>query len=488
MKSRTSALVLRLALFQALFITTFSLCPVPSTAQATSVTQFVDSVLDRPDFKGGIQGCIVTDAATGQVLYERNPDTRLMPASNMKVFTSAAALEVLGPDFRYTTRVGAIQPVNSQGALEGDLVIAGSGDPLLDMPALHQIIETLKKVGLKKVTGAVVADTGNFSRSPYGWGWSWDYLQDYYAAPVGAFNLNKNVVRVRVQPGDSPGSSARVVVEPASSHLRVSNWAITGSATSEKQISVSRELGQNVLRVSGSVPAGTTSTDADAVIAVYNPAQFAADVFHAALVEAGIEVAGRPRLGANVPMPVELAVHVSPPMSEILVQFNKWSDNLTGEALIRTMGSVKRGDGSFGVGRQVAEEFYRKAGMDTTGHVQTDGSGLARMNQITPRNMAVLLRYMDNSPNRDVYLNTLPIAGVDGTLRNRMKGTPAENNARAKTGYIGNVSSLSGYVDSKAGQRFIFSVIFNHHYGTTTPCRQAQDDIAAWLAGLTEKL
>lgn len=488
MNPKPSAFALRRALFQALLLLLVPLCPIPVEAQAPSITQFIDSVLDRPDFKGGIQGCIVTDAATGQVLYERNPDTRLMPASNMKVFTSAAALQVLGPDFRYTTRVGSVQPVNSEGVLEGNLVIAGSGDPLLDMPALKNIIETLKQRGLKKVTGAVVADTGNFSRSPYGWGWSWDYLQDYYAAPVGAFNLNKNVVRVRVLPGDSPGSSARVVVEPASSHLRVSNWAITGSATSEKQISVSRELGQNVLRVSGTVPAGTTPTEADAVIAVYNPAQFAADVFHAALIEAGIEVAGRPRLGANVSTPVELALHTSPPMSEILVQFNKWSDNLTGEALIRTMGSVKRGDGSFGAGRQVAEEFYRMAGMDLTGHVQTDGSGLARMNQITPRNMAILLRFMDKSVHRDIYLNTLPVAGVDGTLRNRMKGTPAENNARAKTGYIGNVSSLSGYVDSQAGQRFIFSVIFNHHYGTTTPCRQAQDDIAAWLAGLTEKL
>jgi len=218
-------------------------------ADLAAVRQKLDSILDRPVFARGIHGCVVQTLDTGDRIYSRNPDLLLMTASNLKLITSAAALEILGPEFRYSTGVYTAGEIDREGVLHGDLVLKGSGDPLLDEPALQGIIEDLKARGLKRVAGAIVGDTGDFDRSPYGWGWSWDYLSASYAAPAGALNFNKNVISIVVEPAAEPGSPARVTLKPSSGHMRLRSSVMTGERGSSRSVSRERDAGATTVTV-----------------------------------------------------------------------------------------------------------------------------------------------------------------------------------------------------------------------------------------------
>jgi len=457
-------------------------------ADVASVRQAIDSILDRPVFARGIHGCVVQALDTGERVYSRNPDLLLMTASNLKLITAAAALEILGPEFRYTTQVLAGGEMDPDGTLRGDLVLKGSGDPLLDEAALRGVIEDLKARGLKRVAGAIVGDTGDFDRSPYGWGWSWDYLSDSYAAPAGALNFNRNVLSIVVEPAGAEGLPARVTLKPCSTHMRVRSAVMTAAPGSSRSVSRERDPGGTAVSVSGSVPAGGEAAT-DAYVAVLDPAQFTVDAFREMLVSSGIAVDGRARKGSAPSGARELTRHVSKPLRGIVTDLNKWSDNLIAECLLRTLGSVRKGSGSVSAGRDVVMEFLEKqVGIDPAAVSIADGSGLSRLNLVTCDTFVRLLDHMYRHRYGADFMDSLPVAGVDGSLRNRMKETPAQGRVRAKTGYIGGVSSLSGYVTTAAGQPLAFSVIFNNQVGSVAPCREAQDEICAFLAGLQERL
>ncbi len=457
-------------------------------AQPSEVKSTLDAIFDQQVFARGMHGCVVRTLDTGRTVYSRNPDTLLNTASNMKLLTSASAIERLGPDYRYKTRLLASQTPDASGTVQGDLFLAGSGDPILETKALSAMVEEAIERGLKRVTGAVVGDTGAFDRSPYGWGWSWDYLDDYYAAPAGGLNLDWNVARIMVRPGAAPGAPARVTLEPSSPTLRVVNRVVTGSPSDKFSISREREYPGWSIIVSGTIPAGADEARSAGTVAVVDPAEHAAWVLRGLLQSAGVTVEGRARKGSAHAGAVELASHQSAPMNEIIVKLNKPSDNLIAECLLRTLGAEGEGSGSVSAGRRAAYAFLKGAGLDMDGVNMADGSGLSRMDMVTAENFVRLLEYMHKSKNGPAWKNSLPVAGVDGTLRSRMKGSPAEKNVTAKTGYIGYVSSLSGYVTTAAGQPLAFSILFNNQLGGVTPCLVAERSVCAYLAGLNEKL
>ncbi|MCC6484163.1 MAG: D-alanyl-D-alanine carboxypeptidase/D-alanyl-D-alanine-endopeptidase [Armatimonadetes bacterium] len=463
-------------------------CPTWAPADIPSVQTAVDKILSRPVFSNGIHACVIKTLDTSAVVYSKNPNTLLNTASNMKLVTSAAALDQLGPGFRYRTRLLAAVPIGPDGVLRGNLYIAGSGDPTFDTPALQDLARQAAQRGLKAVEGAVIADTGNFNTTPYGGGWSWDYLEAYYAAPVGGLNLNKNVVALSARPGSSVGAPATVVIEPASNYMRAISAVTTAKAGTPLSLNIDRELTGRVVRVSGAVAIDEKVDKPQEAVAVYDPARYTSEVLRALLMADGIKVSGGVGAERAPENAILLGQHLSDPMSDILMSLNKWSDNLIAEALLRTLGSVIKNDGSIQSGRAVVAEVLKQAGADTNALSMADGSGLSRMDLMTAENFTRLLSYMYRHNYFKYYDQSLPVAGVDGTLRNRMKKTPAENNVHAKTGYIGYVSSLSGYVTTAAGQPLVFSILFNNQLGGTAPCRQAQDEIAAYLAGLTERL
>lgn len=463
--------------------------PLQAGADALELQQTIDDILNREAFSRGFSGCVVRTLDTGETLYSHNPGKVLMTASNMKLVTSAAALALLGPDYRYTTKLLASGPIDRDGVLHGDLILQGSGDPLLDTPAYEALIADAKTKGLKRVTGAIVADTGSFSRSPYGWSWSWDYLSDYYAAPVGGLNFHKNVMEVMVGPGANAGDAAQVSLQPGASHMRVRNSVITGKPGEEKRISRDRDIGGTLVTVEGVIPVDAEAQGAEATVAVYDPAQYAVDAFRDMLQDRDVQVDGRPRKGETPSGAIQISQYISHPLSDTLVRLNKWSDNLVAEALLRTIGAVKENEGSVTAGRRAAYRFFEdQAGMDTDELQMADGSGLSRFSMISTGNMILLLTHMYSHPDSRYYIESLPIAGEDGTLRNRMKDTPAQGKVTAKTGYIGGVSGLSGYLTTRAGQPLAFSILFNNQLGSVSPCIEAQNDICAYLAGLEEKL
>lgn len=441
-------------------------------------------------------GVFVRSLEDGRTLYERNPDTALLPASNNKILTAAVALSRLGPDFRYTTtlyRTGSIAP---DGMLSGDLWLRGTGDPSFASADLLAMGKTLRAQGVTRFAGRYIADASRFPDAPLGRGWSWDDEAASYAPQISALSCDENVMAVSVAPAASPGlppvvtlggSDAQTLGFAGTKYVAVRNTATTvPSGTAGASVSLDRPRAQNLYTVSGSIAMGAAPvTD---WLTIEDPDVFTATRLSEVLPLAGVAVPGpwERRVGrGTVPADaVVVAEKRSEPLSVLVRQFLKPSDNLYGELLLRTLGAEKGRRGTSSAGAAVVGEFLREIGADEGGWFMADGSGLSREDTVTARLLLSVLTHMDRkapAPIREAFYNGLPIGGVDGTIRNRFKGTPAQNNVHAKTGSISRVSSLSGYVTTKAGERLVFSILMNNFSGPTSGARAAQDRIVLAL-------
>lgn len=456
----------------------------PVAAAPVELRQLIDKLLSDPCLDHGVQGVVIRSLDTGETLYERGADLALIPASNMKLLVSAAALARLGPDYTCATHVLTDGTIDANGTLDGDLILKGGGDSTLDTEGLRELARRVRSAGITKVKGAVVADDTAFDGQRLGWGWSWDNEPYYYSAQVSALCLNRNTIDVWVYPGRSAGSPAVIRTVPPTNLVSVESTATTGRADSEKTIRAGRKRGLNVIQVSGSVPEGDDPGQREAPITVEDPALYAGDVFRTELARQGVRVVGGLRSGAAPEGAAQIAEHTSPPLSRVLSLLNKPSDNLIAEVLLKSLGLAAKGRGTTEAGAEAAMEVFAQAGMDTGAIRMVDGSGLSRLNLVTARNVAALLGYMRAHPQAEVFVSSLPTAGVDGTLRGRMRGTPAEGRVHAKTGYVSRVSSLSGYVDTRSGERLVFAMLMNNHLCQNVEARAVQDRICALLAGL----
>lgn len=478
----------RLVCVLALSAALSSACPARQTAAAPRldpVRSTLEAALAEPALAGGRMGVIVESLKTGERWLSRNSDCYFMPASNQKLITSAASISLLGPGFRYATCVLADVPAGAGRSTVGDLVLRGSGDPLLVDSDLDEMAQVLRASGVRRVSGRMLVDDTAFDPVPYGDGWSWDDMSFYYSARVSGLNLNENVVQVHVEPGEAPGAPARVGVTGTVGRPVIHNEATTGKAGVPDTLVVERDLGGDRIVVRGAIavdaPEAAHHTEP---ITVNDPALYCGRRFLQALKRVGIEVGGTVRRGRAPAAYSILATHMSAPMSAMLAKLNKPSDNLVAECFLKTLGAVGGGQGSWAAGRSALYRWLETIGISREGIEMADGSGLSRQNLVTPDLVAKVLKYMASSPNREAYLLSLPIAGVDGTLRNRMKGTPAQGNCRGKTGYVRYVSSLSGYVTTAAGEPLLFVMLMNQHRTANTVPRAVQDRFVALLAGL----
>ncbi|MGQ9454913.1 MAG: D-alanyl-D-alanine carboxypeptidase/D-alanyl-D-alanine endopeptidase [Armatimonadota bacterium] len=482
MGSNRNSFVIRCAgrLLLALWLT----FTVLSGVQGEQLARKIDQFLSDPVLNHGVQSVMVRSLKTGTTIYERNADLAMIPASNMKLIVSATALDRLGPDFTYSTRVYTCGKVNARGVVEGDLALVGGGDPTLETRDLRNLAREIKCRGIRKVAGDVIVDDYLFDDRRLGTGWAWDDLSYYYSAEISALNLNRNTVRVWVYPGKCPGEPAVVRLDPANSYMEIESIPITGEANSQKAVWVSRVLGANVVKMGGSIPVGVRVSGPEAMVTVHEPAIYAGHVFVSELRKQGIVVLGKVRREKVNSDAVLVCEHRSPPLSEILKLLNKPSDNLIAEVLLKTLGAVIKGNGSAESGREVEKEFLSAVGVDMSGVSIVDGSGLSRLNCLTARSLVDLLSFMYRHKHFKVFLDSLPIAGVDGTLRNRMRGTRAQNNVRAKTGYVSRVSSVSGYLTTRSGEPLVFAILMNRHLCTSSSATAIQDKICEQLAEL----
>jgi D-alanyl-D-alanine carboxypeptidase/D-alanyl-D-alanine-endopeptidase (penicillin-binding protein 4) len=431
-------------------------------AQAGSLAERIDATLAQvgPHAVGAVR---VVSLARGEVRYERNADLSLNPASNMKLLTSATALAKLGPEYRFTTRVlASARP--QDGRLAGSLILQGGGDPVLETNGLEALADTVKAAGIREVEGGLTVDDYRFDAQRLGTGWSWDDEPYYYSAQISALTLNRNVIRVEVRPGKSAGDPAVVTAPLLAEYATLKVSAMTAASGSESKIDVERIRGRNEVTVTGSIPLDRAEP-ASVSVTMEEPELYAGAVFRKLLAERGVHVAGAVTR-ARVPEGAErIAEHASVPLSEIVTLLNKPSDNLIAEMLLKELGYAVKKSGDAGAGSTVVEGWLKESGIDTGGVKVNDGSGLSRMDLVTARVLSDLLVKADAQPWKEPFFASLPIAGVDGTLRGRMKGTVAERNVHAKSGTLAHVTALSGYVTTAGGERLAFSILINNWPG-----------------------
>jgi D-alanyl-D-alanine carboxypeptidase/D-alanyl-D-alanine-endopeptidase (penicillin-binding protein 4) len=452
----------------------------------------LDEFLADPAFYNAHWGVMVQSLENGQVLYRHNERKLFIPASNMKLLTSSVALARLGAEHRFRTHVSACGTVDGNGVLTGDLVVKGGGDPSIsdrfhnDDPVgvFRAWADSLRDRGVSRIDGRVVGDDDLFDDVHIGPGWAWDYLDAAYAAEIGALLLNEGAAGFVIKPGESIGSAASVTRSPDTSYLDLLGAVATTADSTGVTVRASREPFSNDAELTGRIWIGTDSVVR--YIAPHDPTMYFVTVLTETLEADGIEIGGtavdRDDLEDLCESPVTLFVHQSPPLGEILQSLLKESQNQIGEMLLRYLGAVETDLGSISAGRRVVTATLTSWGIPDDSYIYYDGSGLSRYNYVAPEAVVRLLRRVHQRPEFDVFFDALPIAGVDGTLRNRMKGTNAEDNARAKTGFIANARALSGYVTTADGELLAFSIITNNFDTPVRPVEYVQDLIVERLA------
>jgi D-alanyl-D-alanine carboxypeptidase/D-alanyl-D-alanine-endopeptidase (penicillin-binding protein 4) len=451
----------------------------------------VDSVLADPAFSRARWGAVIESADSGQVLYRRDAARLFIPASNQKLLTTAAALARLGPDFRWTTTVLARGPRRGD-TLSGDLLVVGRGDPTfavdetgdsLDvLSSLRPLVDSLLARGIKVVRGRIVGEAGAFPDPPLGRGWAWDDLDADYSAPVGALQFNESVAWIEVTPSSTVGAAARLLLQPFGAPLRVYGIVTTVPADSSVgRLVWSRAPFGDSVTVGGALPAGHLPVRLP--VAVPDPTRYFEAALSEALADGGIAVQGGMGSGADTAATDTLFTWQSPPLSAVLPLLLKPSQNQIAETLLRTLGLQVKGVGSVDSGRAVLGDVLTELGAPLGAWVIADGSGLSRYDDVAPEAIAAVLEAMYHRPDFQIFLDALPVAGVDGTLSTRLVGTAAAGNARAKTGSMAGVRTLSGYVRTADGETLLFVLMANNVSVPGRLVEGAQDRIVARLAG-----
>ena len=465
--------------------------PDDGLAAAGSFVAKVDAVLARNKQQRVLAGVRIVELPGGQVIYERNADRAFKPASNMKLVTSAAAIDMLGMDFVYRTVL----------ARRGDdLLIVGSGDPATGDPRLaeqagrpitdvfHRWAEALRAAGVTEVAGRLLFDDSIFEADRTHPSWKPGELDSWFAAPVGGLNFNDNCIDTEVSPAGKSGQPAVVTLTPRTESVRLENRCASGGKGTPL---IRRKPGQDVLVLTGRCPKRMTV----APVAVHDPGMLFASACRLALVASGIKIGPdirRVRIrAADGSLPDDWSVvasHTSR-MPNVLSRCNKRSQNLFAECLLKTLGTHHGSAaghagapvGSWTTGRAAIRRFLMKVGLSPHECVIDDGSGLSHDNRLSPSHLTEVMRHMYRHPQRDAFITSLAVSGQDGTIKRRLTDLPGQ--VHAKTGYVSGVRTLSGYVSDRNGKAWAcFAILFNGIRGGTNPYKAMQDDIVRLIA------
>ncbi len=450
----------------------------------------LDLILADDVLANSMTGVHVRNATTGEEVYEQFSDIRLRPASNMKLFTAVAALETLGTDYTFTTEVltdGAV----SGSTLEGDVYVKGKGDPTLLKEDLDQFADELLNQGIEEISGDILGDDTWYDDVRLSEDMSWDNEPSYVAAQISALTMSPNddydtgSVIVEVTPGSEVGEPAEVKTVPETDHVTIVNNTETGDSNASNSVSVNREHGTNDIVIDGSMPLNANKSRTWS--SVWDPTVYTLDIFKKSLEEKGItlkeDVATK---RATAPKDAEqLTSKESMPLEDIMIPFMKLSNNGHAEMLTKEMGVVEYDEGSWSKGLEVIYDVAESLGVDKDTIMLRDGSGMSDKGLIPAEQFTSLLYAAQDRAWYPDFLNSLPVAGasdrmVGGTLRNRLTGESTKENATAKTGSTTSVSTLTGYVTTKDGEKLIFSILNNNFKSGSMPT--IQDKIVTVLA------
>jgi serine-type D-Ala-D-Ala carboxypeptidase/endopeptidase (penicillin-binding protein 4) len=442
----------------------------------------------EPVLDGALASVSIRSADDGELLYEHIGDNRLQPASVLKLFTGSAALSVLGEDYRFTTEVLADGKI-SGGTLEGDLFLRGMGDPTLLPADFDEMAKRLKSKGINKVAGDLVADDSWYDDVRYSEDLTWNDEHKYYGSQVSALTVSPNrdfdagTVIVNILPGKK-GKAANISLEPDTDYVRIINETKTVDSEGDHDVKVEREHGSNSIMVSGTIPADAQK--AREWVAVWEPALYAGILFKKSLEDHGIKVVGKIKTGNAAVTMTSLITHKSMPLSELMIPFMKLSNNGHAEVLVKEMGKVVHGEGSWEKGLEVIASELSRIGIDTSTLVLRDGSGISHANLIPANEITKLLFMAQKEEWFPVFQRSLPVAGVKdrmigGTMRNRLKEDNLKDRVAAKTGTLTGVSTLAGYVNTESGESLIFSIMLNNLLDDREG-RKVEDQIVRILA------
>jgi serine-type D-Ala-D-Ala carboxypeptidase/endopeptidase (penicillin-binding protein 4) len=500
----------------------------PHVRKGPSLAIQVNRLLAEPDVAGSHWGVSVT-TLEGKQVFALNDGQLFEPASNAKMFTTATAAALLPLSLTYTTNVVAEGAIDGSGTLHGDLAILGVGDPNIsgrEMPynaktersatplaALAEMADQVAKSGVKQIDGDVIGDDTWFPAERYGSGWSWDDLQWLYGAPITALTVNDNAVFLNADPGAQPGDAVTPQWDPAlpasvEPYYRLQNSLTTAARGTEAKYGLDRAPGSHDVRVYGVIAIGGAGLHEG--LALEDPADFAARAFLGMLRERGIAVTGTAKARHRDSVDAEglrkeqeepltltpstlqtvttapagkrvVASHVSPPLIEDMTVTMKVSQNLHAEITLRTLGKLLARDGSLGQGTRVVRQFLISIGIRPQDFFFFDGSGLSNQDLITPRAATTLLVYASRQPWGQSWRSTMPVAGVDGTLSGRFTHSPVKDKLDAKTGTLGEVRGLSGYLTTASGRTLAISILVNDHQPDSKAEGKAMDELVEMI-------
>ncbi len=469
-----------------------------SYSTISELSEQLDDIFNDNSFRNANWGVVIQSLKNGEYFYKRNEDKFFVPASNLKLFTTAGSLLLLGPDYRFSTNI-LLNGYQSGSTIYGDLVIQGRGDPTIsgrfynnDINLVFDTwIDSLLELGVTNIKGNIVGDDNLFDDIGLGNGWAWDYETDWYAAQSSAISYNDNCVDIKIY-YDHKYDSVIVSSKPELRNIVILNNVKPAVGSEKTNIEVIRERGTNVINISGKFRKDVDTLTTYAT--VQNPTQFAMLVLKNRLENRGIRVNGYAVDIDDYERAIDyndldlLFVNYSEKLNEIIKVVNKGSQNFFAEQLLKTIGLEKLGFGSVTNGVTAVKEIFADIGLNPDNIIMVDGSGLSHLNMVTPRQVVELLKYMySNKKVYADYYNSLPIAGIDGTLGKRMKNTTAEKVVRAKTGFISYVRSLSGYAVTGDNEPIAFSMIANNFSVPVKLAENIQDLVCLRLTNFRRK-
>ncbi len=492
--------------------------PIKEIQAIERLQQSIENDINDPRFANAFVGIEVKSIKTGESLFHQNENKNFLPASNLKLLTTAAALGTLGPDYRYVTQLVTDGEIH-RGVLKGDLIIRGSGDPTFGSPSMFpdkdpafifdRWADSLEKLGIEKIDGAIVVDPNYFTDELYPEGWAIEDLPFYFATASSGLSFADNSVSVSVTPGLQSGSKALYETVPQTEFFTVDNSAITHDSKKTSKslgkdssvtafylptntIKVTRDAGENTISVLGTIDRGATGVHEQ--LSVENPPLYAATVFREMLEYRGFSITGGTMTSAELDEKIDyedvqtLCQYKSPPMSDIIKIINKKSQNFYSEQIIRTIGKEMLGKGNWESGVLGVKNYLSSLGLDIDRLALHDGSGLSRMDLISPGEIVALLRAMQRQTKIFPAFDTsLPVMGIDGTLSERLKGSGATGNVHAKTGFLTGIRCLSGYVKTKDDELLAFSFMVNNYTIPTREINDLQDALILKLVNFSRK-
>lgn len=459
-----------------------------------------DRVINQKFLENAIWGIHIQSLKNGEVIYSHHSKKNMIPASNMKIFTSVFALDKLGPDFQYTTGVYLHGKFDTDTSFAGNVILRGMGDPTISGRFFDNKVtripedwaDSLAARKIKVIHGKVIGDDNFFGDDVLGKHWEWDEESYWYSAQVSGLSFNDNCVNGYVTP-TRIGQPAKIQLVPGTDYVSIENRTTTVATEAEsEEITFTRGRSSNLVRVTGKI--AVNSNTQTGYVTVENPTLYTATVVKEILQKKGIQVDGEAVDIDSLPYytyhdsdstVIRIATYKSPKLEEILKIVNKRSQNLFAEQLLRTVAAVVDSNGTGQHALELEKEFLKQIRIDPVNMCFMDGSGYSRTNLVTPESIVALLKYIRQHKNWKTFYESLPKAGLERTLNHRMKNTAAEGNVRAKTGTMDNVSSISGFVSTADNEEMVFSILCNNFTVDHLEVQKVQDSILVKLASFT---